>query len=1125
MLGTRRQIRGWSVRCPSCKAEIPEGSKFCLECGAALSGRCPSCGNANPPSAKFCLECGYKLAPTAVDAAGSAAPDTATPQISQLAGSAERRQLTVMFCDLVGSTALSIRLDPEDMREIMSAYHHRCAEVIGKSGGFVAKYMGDGVLAYFGYPQAHEDDAERAVRCGLALVDAASQLQTSHDATLQVRIGIATGVVVVGDLIGEGAAQEQGVIGETPNLAARLQTIAEPGQVVIAPSTRRLTGGLFEYRDLGRVVLKGLADPIQAWQVLAASTVQSRFEAQHETSLAPLVGREEELELLFRRWNQASQGEGRVVLLTGEPGVGKSRLIAALQERLQSQPHVRIRYFCSPQHTDSALYPVINQLERAARFERGDSPAQKLIKLQNLLAPVVPEQAAEVALLADVLSIPRDGQRGLFEMDPQKRKEKTFEALFAQLRRLEQQRPVLMIYEDVQWIDPTTLELLALTVERAPNMRLLLLISARPEFTPPWPGYAHVTTVSLTRLSRRDGTMLITEVAQGRALPDEVTNQILVRTDGVPLFIEELTKAVLESGLLRKREHDYVLDGPLAPVAIPTTLHASLMARLDRLTSVRQVAQVGAALGRQFSHELLQAAAEMPERQLNDALEQLVRAELLFQRGAPPNSQYTFKHALVQDVAYASLLRANRRQLHARIARVYETLLPEVGRAQPELVAHHFTEAGLTDSAIEYWRRAGDLAMARSGHAEAIHHFSVGLDLLTKLSEKPDRAAKELELCVKLGPALMMVKGSAAPEVRAIYSRAVALRAGEDSPERFNALWGLVHYNMISGRLSEAAVHADELLGLAQRLGADDLVLEGHHAKWGTSLWCGELSAAAAECQQGISRYDRTRHHALAFTFSGHDPGVCAHCCRAITMSLSGFPHQAMKLGADAVGLARSLSHPFSLALALWQCAIVLQLGRQGGSCRDLATELIELSQEHHFPITRGFGMFFLGWASADAGEIEKGVAFMEQGLALVTSTGRRMHRPYMQCALAGAKADLGKLAEALAWVDEALRETEASGELWWQAEVHRLMGRLLGARGQHDEGEACYRRAIEVSSGQGARTLELRAATSLARLWSDRGRNAEARDLLAPIYGWFTEGFETLDLKEARMLLDELHA
>jgi class 3 adenylate cyclase/predicted ATPase len=1027
-----------------------------------------------------------------------------------------------MFCDLVGSTALSARLDPEDMQEIMGAYHHRCAEVIGKSGGFVAKYLGDGVLAYFGYPQAHEDDAERAVRCGLALVDAACRLQTSHGGTLQVRIGIATGVAVVGDLLGVGAAKEQEVIGETPNLAARLQTLAEPGQVVIAPSTRRLTGGLFEYRDLGRVVLKGLADPIQAWQVLAASGVQSRFEAQHETSLAPLVGREEELELLLRRWNQASQGEGRVVLLTGEPGVGKSRLIAALEERLQSQPHVRIRYFCSPQHADSALYPIINQLERAARFERGDAPAQKLIKLQTLLAPVVPEQAAEVALLADLLSIPRDGQRGLFEKDPQNRKEKTFDALFAQLRHLEQQWPVLMIYEDVQWIDPTTLELLALIVERAPHMRLLLVISARPEFTPPWPGFAHVTTVSLTRLSRREGTTLITGVAQGRALPDEVTNQILVRTDGVPLFIEELTKAVLESGLLRKREHDYVLDGPLAHVAIPTTLHASLMARLDRLPSVRQVAQVGAALGRQFPHELLHAAAGIPERQLSDALEQLVSAELLYRRGAPPNAQYTFKHALVQDVAYASLLRASRQQLHARIATAYETRFAEVVRAQPELVAHHFTEAGLSDAAIEYWQRAGDLAMARSGHAEAIHHFSVALDLLGKLGEKPDRAAKELELRVKLGPVLMMVKGPGSLEVEAIYRRAVALEANDDSSTRFKALWGLYYHSMTSGRLREAAAHADELLGLAERLGADDLVLEGHHAKWTTSLLRGELAAVEVHSQQGISRYDRTRHHTLAFTFSGHDPGVCAHGARALNMALLGFPEQAMKLAAEAVTLARRLSHPYSLTNAMFASVQVLQVGRQGQSCRDLSSELLKVSQELDFPMMRGAGMFFLGWAAANGGELEQGIASMEEGLALFSAV-RHVPRIHMLTALASAKADLGRQGEALELLEDALASTEVSGERWWRAELHRLRGRLLVARGQHDEGEACFRCAIDVSRTQSAKTLELRAATSLARFWSDRGRNAEARELLAPIYGWFTEGFGTPDLKEAKALLDEL--
>jgi len=489
----------------------------------------------------------------------------------------------------------------------------------------------------------------------------------------------------------------------------------------------------------------------------------------------------------------------------------------------------------------------------------------------------------------------------------------------------------------------------------------------------------------------------------------------------------------------------------------------------------------------------------------------------------PPNAQYTFKHALVQDVAYASLLRANRQQLHARIATAYETRFPEVVRAQPELVAHHLTEAGLSDAAIDYWQRAGDIAMARSGHAEAIHHFSVALDLLGRLGEKPDRAAKELELCVKLGPALVMVKGPGSPEVEAIYRRAVALNAGEDSSTRFKALWGLYYHSTALGRLNEAAAHADKLLADAQRLGADDLILEGHHAKWSTSMWRGEFAAADLHAQQGISRYDCTQHHALAFTFSGHDPGVCAHMSRGINMALLGFPQQAMKLGAEAVTLARSLSHPYSLALAMWLFAIVLQVGRQTQICRDVATELIALSREHNFP-TMGSGMFFLGWATADGGELEQGIALMEQGLPLHLAV-RPLNRPYMLAVLASAKADLGKPGEALELLEDALASTEVSGERWWLAELHRLRGRLLVARGQHDEGEACFRCAIDISGTQGAKTLELRAATSLARLKSDRGKNAEARDLLAPIYGWFTEGFDTLDLKEARMLLDELHA
>ncbi len=572
-----------------------------------------------------------------------------------------------MFCDLVGSSALSARLDPEDLRRVIGAYHICIAEVIGQYEGIIARYMGDGVLAYFGYPQAHEDDAEQATRAGLALVDAVANLQTDIGAELQVRIGIATGTVVVGDLIGEGAAQEQAVVGETPNLAARLQTLAEPGTVLISASTHRLTGGNFEYRDLGPVTLKGWGETLPAWQVLGTSGVESRFEAQHQTRLTPLIGRDEEIDLLLRRWRYAAQGEGCAVVLSGDPGIGKSHIARALQERLQAEPHITLRYFCSAHHTISALFPFISQLERAALFERSDSPTQKFAKLEALLAQSAAD-ADHVAVLANLLSLPPNDRYRLPELSPQNRKEKTFAALLAQLDGLAAREPVLLIFEDVHWIDPTSRELLTVTLERVPRLRVLLLITARPEFTPPWPGHAHVTTLLLTRLSRRDGAALIERVTAGKTLPEEVMNQILARTDGVPLFVEELTKTVLETGLLQERDGHYVLNRPLPSMAIPMTLHASLMARLDRLAPVREVAQIGAVVGREFSYELLNAVAGLPIERLEEALGQLVRSELVFCRGEVPHAVYTFKHTLVRDAAYSGLLKSRRAEVHAAIA-------------------------------------------------------------------------------------------------------------------------------------------------------------------------------------------------------------------------------------------------------------------------------------------------------------------------------------------------------------------------------------------------------------------------------------------------------------------------
>jgi len=597
---------------------------------------------------------------------------------------AERRHLTVMICDLVGSTALSARLDPEDLRGVIGAYHTCIAEVIGRYQGIIARYMGDGVLVYFGYPQAHEDDAAQGVRAGLALVDAVANLRTDFDAALKVRIGIATGTVVVGDLIGEGAAQEEAVVGETPNLAARLQAAAEPGTVVISASTRRVTGGLFEYRDLGPVALKGWTEPTPAWQVVGASEVASRFEAQHTTRLTPLLGRDDEIEVLSRRWRDATQGEGRVVVLTGEPGIGKSHIALAFQERLQAEPHIRLRYYCSAHHTNSALFPFIGQLERAARFERGDAPAEKLAKLEALLMQSGVNAVHSVPILANLLSLPPSERHPLPELSPQKRKEATLAALRGQLEGLSARQPMLVVFEDAHWIDPTSLELLAIMVERLPQLRALLLITARPEFTQPWPGHAHVTMLPLTRLNRRVGSAIIERIAAGKTLPEEVTNQILARTDGVPLFLEELTKTVLEGGLLQERDGHYVLDRPLPALAIPTTLHDSLMARLDRLAPVREVAQIGAVVGREFSYELLSVVAGLPKKKLDEALAQLVESELVFCRGEVPQAIYTFKHVLVRDAAYSGLLKSRRAQLHSAIASAVEQRFPEIIQAEPE---------------------------------------------------------------------------------------------------------------------------------------------------------------------------------------------------------------------------------------------------------------------------------------------------------------------------------------------------------------------------------------------------------------------------------------------------------
>jgi class 3 adenylate cyclase len=691
----------------------------------------------------------------AIAALGNDAPTTAaTARPAQI--DAERRQLTVMFCDLVGSTELSQRLDPEDLREVIAAYHRAVAGVVAGFDGFVAKYMGDGILVYFGYPRAHEVDAERAVRAGLGLIDAVGRLDV-RSVELQARVGIATGLVVVGDLIGEGSAQEQSVVGETPNLAARLQALAEPNAVVIAAGTRRLVGDLFEYHDLGAVEVKGIAGPLPAWRVLRPSVVASRFEALRGSALTRLVGRDEEIDLLLRRWARAKGGNGQVVLLSGEPGIGKSRLTAELGERLQTEPHLRLRYFCSPYHQDSALYPFIDQIGRASGFTRDDPPAARLEKLEALLARAAPPDE-DVALFADLMSLPTSERHPLPNLSPQRKKERTLEALIRQLESLAHRQTMVMVFEDAHWVDPTSRELLDLTVERIGGLPVLLIVTFRPEFQPPWVGQPQVTMLALNRLGRRDRAALVTEIAGGKALSEEIIEQIADRADGVPLFVEELTKSVLESGV--------------SPLGIPTTLHDSLMARLDRLGSVRQLAQIGAAIGREFPYFLLRAVSRLPEDELQVALDRLVASELVFQRGTPPDAVYSFKHALVQDAAHGILLRSSCQQLHAQIAAALETNSPELMDSQPELFAQHYAEAGLVKKSVASWAKAGHRATARSAMAEAAAQLQKGLEQLALLPDNPERQQLELEFLSSLGAVLLAVKGFAAAETGQVYARA-----------------------------------------------------------------------------------------------------------------------------------------------------------------------------------------------------------------------------------------------------------------------------------------------------------------------------------------------------------------
>ena len=1066
-----------------------------------------------------------KLLEAIAELAG-AVPASTQPALTEpkVQNSAERRHVTVMFSDLVGSTALSIRMDPEDLREIISAYQKCVAETVRRYGGFVAKYMGDGVLVYFGYPEAHEDDADRAVRAGLELVGAVSALKPN--APLQTRVGIATGLVVVGDLIGSGEAQERGIVGETPNLAARLQAIAEPNRVVIAEATRKLLGNLFELEDLGPKDLKGIAGPVRAWAALRASSAEGRFEAMHASDLTVLVGREEEAELLLRRWSRAKSGEGQVVLLSGEAGIGKSRLTAALLERLATEPHTRLRYFCSPQHTDSAFYPIIGQMERAAGLAHDDTPKARLDRLDAMLAQTS-TSIEDAALIAEMLSLPNDGRYPTLDLVPPQRRQRTLEGLTAQLAGLASQQPVLMIFEDVHWIDPTSLEVVNRTVDRVKTLPALLIITFRPEFNAPWVGQSHVTSLTLNRLREREAVAIIAHLVGNKELPADVLAEIVERTDGIPLFVEEMTKAVLEAES-EAEARQTAAAVPSRGLAVPASLHASLMARLDRLGSAKEVAQIGAAIGREFSHGLLAAVAHKPETEVGSAINRLIAAGLLFRQGVPPHRTYLFKHALVQDATYGTLLRSARQGLHARIAATLKSKFPTLVESEPQTLARHLSEAGAIEEAATQLQRAATRAAARSANLEAIEHLTKAINLLRRLGDDAPATveATELALLLQRGPLQMIVKGGASDVVLQTYERTKVLcdKIGT-LHDRFIVTFGLWFVLEQRTQFDKACELVAEAKQLADVANDGRLKLQAHHAGWTTDFTTGALDRCSLDATEGLALYRDTDRLFHIQNFLGHDPMVCALVHGAMAATVSGFADRAATLIDRAVRTMAEINHLPTAIIGNFGSGLRSVFERDIERVKPIAANMVrECERIGSIPY---LGVFSLieAWASALNSRDVAAIDRMRDGLAMFEGSRGNLRVSLFRAMIADACHAVGDASAGLAEVDASIVALRCLGEFGWHAYALIVRADLQQLAGAHDEAEASYQEAIGVALTQAAKTWELRAATGLARLWHTQGKRIEARDLLVPTYRWFTEGFDTRDLREAKALLEELQA
>ncbi len=1056
------------------------------------------------------------------NSASPATPNWVVPE-------AERRQLTVMFCEFVSLSSHPQHLDPETLREAIQTSLEAAAYIIDQYQGYIAQYLDDGLLVYFGYPSAHEDDARRAVHTALGII---GKMETLHSRfgvdtsiSFAARLSIHTGPVVVGDM-GGGNWHEQLALGATPNIAARLQHLAMPNTVVLSAVTARLVHVTFALKTLGMQVLRGVPQPIEAWQVEGVQVPEDDDGAYPQDRTALLVGRDEEKGLLLRRWYQSKEGHGQVVVLSGEAGIGKTSLVENLRAEVIQEGLSHLTLRCSPYHQNSALYPVIEHIYQVFKMTRGEASDLKLAKLKRGLKPYRFATDDVITRFAQLLSIPlpEDHDPSL-EIPSTQQRQQTLDALVAWQLEAAERQPFLMVFEDLHWADPSTLDVLGLLIEQAPTVAVLTVCTFRPEFIPPWPLRSHMTPLTLNRLDRSQVELLLNQLAMGKRLPPTAVQHIVEKTDGVPLYVEELTKMLLESDMLCEETDHYRLRGQLSEVMIPATLHDSLMARLDRLPTVREVAQLGAVLGREFAYEMLQPLAALTaieETRLQDGLSKLVDAELLYQRGRPPRAKYTFKHALVRDAAYQSLLRRTRQYYHERVAQLLVTDFPALVESEPEVIAHHYTEAGSTEPALAYWCQAGQRAIQRSANLEAIEHLSRGLSILSALPDASSYVEQELQLHTTLGPAYMAAKGYAADEVEQSYLRARELceQVGE-TRQLFQTMLGLWNVYLVRAEIARARDLAEQCLALGQKM-QDELRLQQAHYVLGNTLFhSGVFVTAREHLERSLTLYNDRYHHARAV----QNPGVVSLSYLAWTLWHLGFPDQALQRSQDALELARELAHPYSLTFALDFSAWLYQFRGEGSAARQDVQAAIALATEQSFPLWLAMGMPLAGWVEVEQEQREAGLLQLQKGMTAFEGTGAQVFWPNMLILLADSYAQLGRIETGLTTVEAALTTIENNGERVSEAELYRIKGELLLQQSltQDAQAEYCFVNSLAISRRQQAKMLELRASVNLGRLWQRQGRIEPARELLGTVYHWFTEGFETVDLKAAKTLLNEL--